>query len=104
MTTYTLSDFAHMLVTQKQDSYYTEKNYIQSEVRKQFNKLIGYSTRYIEGKKVIPYTNILNSNLKLGFRYSKWVNYDVAFSRFISKLRNEKFAQKVNLYTLQYHH
>jgi hypothetical protein len=104
MTTYTLAEFANLLVEQKQVSYYTEKNYVNSEVKKQFNKLISFSARYVEGQKVIPYNSLLNSNLKLGFRYSKWINYDVAFSRFISKLRDEKFAQRVGLYTLNYTH
>jgi hypothetical protein len=103
-TTYSLSEFAQMLVTERQTSYYTEKNYVNSDVRKTFNKLIGYSARYVEGKKVIPYDNLLNSNLRLGFRQSKWVNYNVAFERFVRKLQDPKFAQKVNLYCLQYSH
>jgi hypothetical protein len=104
MPTYTLSEFANILVEQKQTSYYTEKNYVNSEVKKQFNKLINFSARYVEGRKVIPYSNLLNSNLKLGFRYSKWINYDVAFSRFLNKLKDEKFAQRVGLYCLNYNH
>jgi hypothetical protein len=103
-TTYSLSEFAQMLVTERQTSYYTERNYIQSDVKKQFNKLINFSARYVEGRKVIPYSNLLSSNLKLGFRYSKWISYDVAFERFVRKLQDPKFAQKFNLATLHYNH
>lgn len=103
-TTYSLTEFAQMLVTEKYNSFYAERNYIQSDVKKQFNKLINFSARYVEGRKVIPYSSLLNSNLRLGFRQSKWVSYEVAFERFVRKLQYPKFAQRVGLYCLQYSH
>ena len=62
----------------------------ETELKKVFNKKINFSARYINGKKLIPFENILN--LKLGYRKpsykigtKEYVFYDVAFDRFKRK-------------------
>ncbi len=69
-----------------QDMYKVEE----AELKNKFNKKIEFSARYIGGKKLIPFENILN--LKLGYRKpsykigtKEYVFYDVVFNRFKRK-------------------
>jgi hypothetical protein len=62
----------------------------ETELKKVFNKKINFSACYINGKKLIPYAQILD--LKLGYKkpsykigVKEYVFYEVAFERFKRK-------------------
>lgn len=104
MNTMTLNQFAYLVVEIKQTSYEQEKEYVFGALRKRFNELINFSARYVEGRKVIAFDKV--APLKLSFRKTSdnWVSYNVAFSRFIEKCRNEKYAKQIGVKPLNYSH
>lgn len=104
MNTLTLNQFAQYVVQVKTNSYEQEKEYVFGELRKRFNELINFSARYVEGRKVISYAKI--APLKLSFRKTSdnSVSYNVAFSRFVEKCRNEKYAKQIGVKPLNYSH
>ena len=99
-----LTEFAQLMIDTKQANYQVEKDYVFTEVRKRFNEVINFSARYVEGRKVIKFDNV--QHLKLGFRKMSdgFVSYNVAFSRFVAKCRQDKFAKSLNLEPLEYEH
>lgn len=100
----TLTEFAQLVIEEKNMSYTSEKTYVFGEMRKKFNELIKYSAKYIQGRKVIDHNKV--SHLKLAFRKNPdgYVSYSVAFARFVEKCRQEKYAKQWGLETLTYSH